>query len=32
MPVLFRDLNRIPKINAFYEEHIKENFKEIENN
>lgn len=31
MPVLFRDLNRIPKINAFYEEHIKNNFKDSEN-
>ncbi|CAD8122796.1 unnamed protein product [Paramecium sonneborni] len=31
MPVLFRDLNRIPKINAFYEEHIKDNFKDFEN-
>ncbi|CAD8104935.1 unnamed protein product [Paramecium primaurelia] len=31
MPVLFRDLNRIPKINAFYEEHIKHNFKDSDN-
>ncbi|CAD8112147.1 unnamed protein product [Paramecium sonneborni] len=26
MPMLFRDLNRIPRINTFYEEHIKSNF------
>ncbi|CAD8207269.1 unnamed protein product [Paramecium octaurelia] len=32
MPILFRDQNRIPRINAFYEEHIKSNFNDIQKN
>ncbi|CAD8194383.1 unnamed protein product [Paramecium octaurelia] len=32
MPILFRDQNRIPRINAFYEEHLKSNYNEIQKN
>lgn len=32
MPILFRDQNRIPRINAFYEEHIKSNFNDVQKN
>ncbi|CAK91159.1 unnamed protein product (macronuclear) [Paramecium tetraurelia] len=32
MPILFRDQSRISRINAFYEEHIKSNYNEIQKN